>query len=74
MLNQNHYQMKKQKGQLTVSKVWQVEYSAAYWVEADSEEEAIEKGIEAHENLPDGDWKAFIDPYNSDNFNSLGEK
>lgn len=57
-----------------MSKVWQVEYSAAYWVEADSEEEAIEKGIEAHENLPDGDWKAFIDPYNSDNFNSLGEK
>mgnify|MGYP003351321737 CR=1 FL=1 len=36
--------------------------------------EAIEKGIEAHEKLPDGDWEAFIDPYDSDNFNTLGEK
>jgi hypothetical protein len=38
---------------------WQVEYTATYWVEAASEEEAIEKGIEAHEDMPDGDWNAF---------------
>ena len=57
-----------------MSKTWQVEYTATYWVEADSEDEAIEKGIEQHENLPDGDWNAFIDPYDSNNFNSLGEK
>lgn len=49
-------------------KTYQVEYSAVYWVEAGSEEEAIEKGIEQHEDLPNGDWNAFIDPYDSNNF------
>lgn len=49
-------------------KTWQVEYSATYWVEAESYEEAIEKGIATHEKLPDGDWEAFIDPYDSNNF------
>jgi hypothetical protein len=57
-----------------MSKVYQVEYSAAYWVEADSEEEAIEKAIEQHAEMPDGDWEAMIDPYDSNNFNTLGEK
>jgi hypothetical protein len=57
-----------------VSKVWQVEYSATYWVEADSEEEAIEKGMEEHADMPNGDWEAMIDPYDSNNFNTLGEK
>lgn len=55
-------------------KTYQVEYNATYWVTANSEEEAIEKGMEQHETLPDGDWNAFIDPYDSDNFNTLGEK
>jgi hypothetical protein len=55
-------------------KTWQVEYNATYWVEAETEDEAIDLGIEAHSQLPDGDWKAFIDPYDSDNFNTLGEK
>jgi hypothetical protein len=55
-------------------KTWQVEYSATYWVQATSEDEAIELGIEKHADLPDGDWNAFIDPYDSDNFNTLGEK
>jgi hypothetical protein len=55
-------------------KVWQVEYSATYWVEASSEDEAIEKGMEAHSELPDGDWNAFIDPYDSNNFDTIGEK
>jgi hypothetical protein len=55
-------------------KTWQVEYSATYWVEAESEDEAIEKGMEQHSELPDGDWNAFIDPYDSNNFNTLGEK
>lgn len=55
-------------------KVYQVEYQATYWVEADSEEEAIEKGILVHEDMPDGIWEAHIDPYDSNNFNSLGEK
>lgn len=57
-----------------MSKTYQVEYTAAYWVEADSEEEAIEKAMIEHADMPMGDWDAFIDPYNSDNFNSLGEK
>jgi hypothetical protein len=55
-------------------KTWQVEYSATYWVQATSEDEAIELGMEKHYDLPDGDWNAFIDPYDSNNFNSLGEK
>jgi hypothetical protein len=55
-------------------KTWQVEYSAAYWVKAETEDEAIELAIEQHSDLPNGDWNAFIDPYDSDNFNTLGEK
>ena len=55
-------------------KTWQVEYSATYWVEASSEDEAIEKGMEAHSELPDGDWKAMIDPYDNNNFSPFGEK
>ena len=46
----------------TIKKTYQVEYNATYWVEASSEEEAIEKGIEAHAELPDGDWNAFVEP------------
>jgi len=55
-------------------KTWQVEYNATYWVEAMSEDEAIELAIEKHADLPDGDWNAMIDPYDSNNFNTLGEK
>ena len=55
-------------------KVYQVEYSATYWVEAESEEQAIELAIEEHNDMPNGDWEAMIDPYDSNNFNTLGEK
>jgi hypothetical protein len=55
-------------------KTWQVEYSATYWVKATSEDEAIELAIESHGDMPNGDWEAMIDPYDSDNFNTLGEK
>jgi hypothetical protein len=55
-------------------KTWQVEYNAAYWVEAETEDEAIELAMEKHAELPDGDWEAMIDPYDSNNFNTLGEK
>jgi hypothetical protein len=55
-------------------KTWQVEYNATYWVEASSEDEAIDKAMEQHSELPDGDWNAMIDPYDSNNFNTLGEK
>ena len=57
-----------------MSKTYQVEYSAVYWVTANSEEEAIELAIEEHEQMPNGDWEAMVDPYDSDNFNTLGEK
>jgi hypothetical protein len=57
-----------------MKKTWQVEYSAAYWVEAETEDEAIELAMEQHADLPDGSWEAMIDPYDSDNFNTLGEK
>jgi len=55
-------------------KVYQVEYQATYWVQAESEEQAIELAIEEHNDMPNGDWEAYIDPYDSDNFNTLGEK
>jgi len=55
-------------------KSWQVEYSAVYWVDAESEDEAIELGMEKHAEFPDGSWEAMIDPYDSNNFNTLGEK
>ena len=55
-------------------KTWQVEYNATYWVEAETEDEAIELAIESHADLPNGDWEAMIDPYDSNNFNTLGEK
>jgi hypothetical protein len=55
-------------------KTWQVEYSATYWVEATSEDEAIDKAMEEHSEFPDGSWEGFIDPYDSNNFNTLGEK
>jgi hypothetical protein len=57
-----------------MSKTYQVEYNAVYWVTANSEEEAIELAIEEHEQMPNGDWEAMVDPYDSDNFNTLGEK
>lgn len=57
-----------------MTKTWQVEYNATYWVDAETEEEAIDKAMEIHYDLPDGDWNAFIEPYNSNNFNTLGEK
>ena len=55
-------------------KTWQVEYSAAYWVEATSEDEAIELAMEKHFDMPDGSWEAMIDPWDSNNYNTLGEK
>jgi len=43
-------------------KTWQVEYNATYWVEAETEDEAIELAIESHSDLPNGDWEAFVEP------------
>ena len=40
---------------------WQVTYDATYWVEAETEEEAIEKAMEIHADLPDGDWNAELE-------------
>ena len=57
-----------------MKKTYQVEYNATYWVTAESEEQAIEFAILCHEDMPDGDWNAFIDPYDSDNFNTTGKK
>lgn len=50
-------------------KTYQVEYTAVYWVDATSEDEAIEKAIEIHSDMPDGDWNAFIEPDWSGNGN-----
>ena len=40
---------------------WQVEYNATSWVEAETEDEAIELAIEQHADLPDGDWNAELE-------------
>ena len=66
--------MEEQEEKGTDMKTYQVEYSATYWVEAESEEQAIEFAIFEHEDMPNGDWEAFIDPYDSNNFNTEGEK
>lgn len=55
-------------------KTWQVNYIATYWVRANSEEQAIETGMEEHAKFPDGTWEAQVDYWDSDNFNTLGEK
>lgn len=55
-------------------KTWQVNYIATYWVKAESEEQAIDTAMEEHAKFPDGIWEAMIDHYDSDNFNTLGEK
>ena len=57
-----------------MTKSYQVSYNATYWVDAESEEQAIELAIAEHEDMPNGDWDAMIDPYDSNNFNTLGEK
>lgn len=46
--------------------IYQVNYNATYWVSAPNEEDAIEKAIQVHQELPDGDWEAFVDPYESE--------
>lgn len=53
-----------------MAKVYQVEYTAAYWVEANSEEEAIELAMKEQAEMPNGDWEAFIDPWDSNNYNT----
>lgn len=57
-----------------MTKTYQVEYSATYWVEANSEDEAIELAMEEHYDTPDGSWEAFIDPYDSNNFNTTDKE
>jgi hypothetical protein len=42
---------------------WQVTYEATYWVEATTEEEAIDLAIDKHSELPDGDWSAELEQF-----------
>lgn len=44
-----------------MTKSWQVEYSATYWVEAETEEEALDLAIEQHSEMPDGSWEAELE-------------
>lgn len=44
-------------------KSYQVEYSATYWVSAESEDEAIELAMEEHSNGPDGSWEAELEQF-----------
>jgi hypothetical protein len=42
---------------------WQVTYEATYWVEATTEEEAIDLAIDKHFELPDGNWSAELEQF-----------
>jgi hypothetical protein len=42
---------------------WQVTYEATYWVQASTEEEAIDLAIDKHYELPDGDWSAELEQF-----------
>lgn len=55
-------------------KTYLVTYTATYDIPADSEEDAIDKALEAHAIHADGTWEADIDHYDSDNYNTLGVK
>ena len=59
-MSQGNAKMKERKEAM---KTWKVEYNATYWVEAETEDEAIDLGMEKHSELPDGDWNAEIDPW-----------
>jgi hypothetical protein len=48
---------------MTMSKSYQVEYSATYWVQAESEDEAIELAMEEHYKAPDGSWEAELEQF-----------
>jgi hypothetical protein len=39
-----------------------VDYAASYIVEADNAEEAIDKAVDMHENLPTGEWMVEEEP------------
>ncbi len=54
--------------------IYQVTYSATYWVVAESEQQAIELAIEEHSDVPNGAWEAIIDPYEGSNFDTEGEE
>jgi hypothetical protein len=41
---------------------WQVNYNATYYVEAETEDQAIDVAMERHSQLPDGDWEADLYP------------
>jgi hypothetical protein len=40
-----------------MTKVYEVSYTATYYVEAEDEDEAIELAIEEHYENPDGSWE-----------------
>jgi hypothetical protein len=45
---------------MKIIQTWQVNYNATYYVEAQTEDEAIETAIEHHSKSPDGDWEANL--------------
>lgn len=40
-----------------MTKMYEVSYTAYYYVEAEDTDEAIDLAIEEHENNPDGSWE-----------------
>ena len=44
---------------------YQITYTAVYYVDADNEADAEQKGMSRHENNPDGGWEVIRDPYES---------
>jgi hypothetical protein len=44
---------------------YQVTYEATYYVDAESESDALDRAIEQHGEFPDGTWETVRDPYTS---------
>ena len=44
---------------------YQVTYEATYYVDAESEDDALDRAIEQHGEFPNGSWETVRDPYES---------
>jgi hypothetical protein len=60
--------------EVTRPKTYTVDLTAGYHVSAYSQEEALEIGKKMHDDVHNESWEVKIDPYDSNNFNTLGDK
>jgi len=55
-------------------KTWIADYTAGYEVKAETLEEALAIAKKMHEDAPHGGWEVALNPYDSNNYNTTGEK